>query len=65
MNNSTDNVPVRLIPSMKDGACFHGEVWGVCPHCGEAHQIVGKPFEYVEDGWSVYRCKCGKLFKDR
>ncbi len=64
MNSSINDVPVVIIPLVRGGVYFHGEVWSECPYCGEEHQMIGKPYEYIEDGWKVYRCKCGKLFKD-
>ena len=59
-----EKIDVIDIPKANSGACFHGEVWMKCPHCGEAHQMVGwRPLK-VKDGWNIYRCSCGKLFKD-
>lgn len=34
---------IKEIKRLKEGECFHGEVWYTCPHCGkgiEAHSIA-------------------------
>lgn len=34
---------IEEIKRLKEGACFHGEIWYTCPHCGkgiEAHSIA-------------------------
>ncbi len=58
-------INVYEIPSALSGACFHGEVWMKCPHCMKAHQMVGWTPLKVKDGYRIYRCSCGELFKDR
>lgn len=52
------------IENAEFGDCFHGEVWKQCPYCGRAHQMVGKTPLTVIDGYRVFRCECGKLFKN-
>ena len=48
------------------GACFHGEVWMSCPHCGEAFESYSAHSEYVKGKFRYYKCtKCGNMFKDR
>ena len=54
---------VDIIPTALSGACFHGEVWVKCPHCGKAHQVVGWTPLMKKGRYDVYRCDCGKLFK--
>lgn len=57
---------LNQISDAKPGACFHGEVWVTCPHCGEGHEMMGVKPEWTEDKFRVYRCtKCGEYFKDR
>ena len=53
------------IPHCYSGACFHGEVWVRCPHCNKAHEMVGSKPLMEKDGYYIYRCSCGKLFKDK
>lgn len=47
------------------GACFHGEVWAICPYCHKRHELMGSTPIRVEHGYRIYKCSCGKLFKDR
>lgn len=48
------------------GACFHGEVWVRCPHCGWGHEMMGERPKFTrDDGTKIYQCKnCGELFYD-
>ena len=58
-----EEMDVYRIPDAISGACFHGEVWMKCPHCGRAHEMVGwTPFA-KRKGFRIYKCNCGKLFK--
>ena len=59
-----EKINVYKIENALTGACFHGEVWVRCPHCHEAHEMVGSTPLMVKDGYRIYRCKCGELFKD-
>lgn len=60
-----DQIDIWEIKDALSGACFHGEVWVRCPYCYEAHQMVGSTPVAVKDGFRIYKCSCGKLFKDR
>ena len=57
------NLDVYSLEKAISGACFHGECWVQCPHCGEGHEIsFGYP---IKNGHTIIKCnKCGKLFKD-
>ena len=52
----------EYIPRLLGGACFHGEVWMRCPHCGVGIEAHGIP-----DGVKIHKChKCGgKYYYDR
>ena len=60
-----EKIEVYKIPSALSGDCFHGEVWVRCPHCKKAHEMVGSTPLMEKDGYYIYKCSCGELFKDR
>lgn len=60
-----EQVNLWEIKDALSGACFHGEVWVRCPYCKEAHEMVGSTPLIRKDGYDIYRCDCGKLFKNR
>ena len=60
-----EKIDVLKIPSALSGDCFHGEVWVRCPHCKTAHEMVSSTPIKKKDGYRIYRCSCGELFKDR
>ena len=54
-----------LIKDAMNGACFHGEVWVICPHCGESNEVsYAKPWR-EKDGYKIVKCACGRLYKYR
>lgn len=61
-----DEIDVSNIPSLKDGACFHGEIWMVCPYCDNAMEMMGSTYLLKKNGYKLYQCeKCKKIVKDR
>lgn len=57
------NIDVMSLKDSLSGACFHGEVWVRCPHCGKATEISYYP--NVKDGYFIIKCECGKLYRDK
>lgn len=55
---------VHGIKNALPGECFHGEVWMRCPYCRKATEMVGSTPIKVQDGYRIYKCECGELFKD-
>ncbi len=57
-------IDISKVKTAGSGACFHGEVWVTCPHCGEGKEMMGARPLIVQDEGKVYRCdRCGKVFK--
>ena len=52
------------IPDAVSGAFFHGEVWMKCPHCGQAYEMQSTTPFRIKGRYRIFKCKCGKLFKD-
>lgn len=48
-------------------ACFHGESWYRCPHCGTAFEYWNAFYEDKgikrTDDEHIFKCSCGELFK--
>lgn len=60
-----EKINVLAIPNAVKGRLFNGEVWVQCPHCRANHQLIGKaPFE-IYHGFKIYKCSCGRFFKDK
>lgn len=59
-----EKINLLQIPSALLGACFHGEVWVKCPKCKIGYEVVGSEPLAVRNGYRIYRCVCGQMFKD-
>ena len=54
------------IPKRVGGACFHGEIWSNCPHCGQSYESHDLDFHGIKSKYNegVFFCKvCGKPFR--
>lgn len=57
---------INKILNAKNGACFHGEIWIVCPYCNNSIEAQSTKEKYIENGYRVYQCKtCNNYFKDK
>ena len=54
-----------MVPSALSGACFHGECWERCPHCGDGIEMMGNRSrsEMVGDVRITLCPYCGKPFR--
>lgn len=58
---------IRKLPIALAGACFHGEVWVICPNCNKGVEMMGMLDKHVaRDGrLKAYECPhCKKYFAD-
>lgn len=57
---------MKWIEPARGMACFHGESWYKCPHCGMAFEFYQAVYEdrgiKKTDEKGVYVCSCGKKF---
>ena len=60
-----DEINIYDIPSLRDGECFHGGVWMICPCCNTGMQMVGRTPLLKKNGHKIYRCdECKSLVID-
>lgn len=55
-----------MVPHVLSGACFHGECWERCPHCGDGIEMMGnRSRSEIVSGVRITLCPyCGKPFRN-
>ncbi len=66
LENGYHSTALALVPYVLSGACFHGECWERCPHCGNGIEMMGNRSRSERvDGVRITLCPhCGKPFRN-